>query len=353
MISGRTLIGMPIYSLDRGEKIGTVKNLIFDPDQKKVLGLALHEGSLFRKPEIIPFDHIENIGPDAVVLKRGLPAMASEEEFEPDLLKESFNLTGKRVVTEKGHLLGTVYDLEIDEQTGEVLGIAVTRGLFQDTAEGKKFLGYDHIDQIGPHAIVVSEAALEALSNQTGGLAATYQSVKEAGVESLDRVRGKSGAVGATAREKKEVWGKTAQDRIGMLRTRSQSGLEHGRRKASAFWASLAEEWERLRLKAEAYFAWLHEQFLQRRIKEAVGRRISRTLLDPSDNVILLQGEMITYGAVQRAREAGVLDPLLHSVVKENFFALRRKETESASEEVFSKRPSPPTHREERLQRSA
>ncbi|MBI3804373.1 MAG: PRC-barrel domain-containing protein [Nitrospirae bacterium] len=352
MISGRALIGRPIYSLDRGEKIGEVKNLILDPSQRKVIGLVLKEGGLLRKPQIIPFENVENIGPDAIVLKRGRP-IGTSEPFDPQFLKESFNLTGKKVMSEKGHDLGTVYDLEIDAQTGEVLGVDITQGLFQDTAEGKKYLDYGHIKQIGRHAVVISEEGLGAVSTQKGGLAATYQNIKEAGAESLERARGRSGLWGTTAREKKDSWGKSAQEQIEQLRIRSQSGFERGRRNASRFQGALSEELERIRLKTEAYFAWLHERRLHYRIKEAVGRRVARTILDPLDNVILQQGEMITYRAVQQAKESDMLDVLLDSVVKENFFALRRKETESASAEVFSKRPSPPTQKEDRLQRSA
>ncbi len=364
MISGRALIGMPIYSLDRGEEIGEVENLIFDPDRRKVIGFVLEEGGLFRSPQVIPFESIESIGSDAIVLKRGAPLDLPPEEVDPKELKESFNLTGKKVLSERGQEIGTVYDLEIDEQTGTVTGIEVRRGIFQDTAEGKKRIGFDYIQQVGKDAIIVSEAALEALASQKGGLSATYQNLKESGtatyqsvkdssVESLERVRGKSGAFGTTAREKRESWGKTAQQRMEQMKERSRTGLHRSKSEASRFWEDLRIGLERFRTRAEGYFDWLGSRILQRRIEQAVGRRVSRTILDPSDHIILQQGEMITYNAIQRAKEAGVLEILLDSVVKENRDALRRKETQSVAEEIFSKRPPPPAQGEEKLQRSA
>lgn len=365
MISGRELIGMPIFSLDRGEEIGEVENLIFDPDQRKVVGFVLEEGGLFRSPEVIPFESIESIGPDVIVLKRGESLKTFSDEIDPkQVKKEGFNLTGRKVISDRGHEIGTVYDLEINEQTGAVTGIEVRRGLFQDTAEGKKRIDFEYIQQIGKDAIIVSETALEALAAQKGGLSATYQSVKESGaatyqsvkessVESLERVRGKSGTLGTTAREKKESWGKTAQQRMEEMRERSRSGLDRGRSEASRFWEDLRTGFERFRRRAEDYFAWLRNRLLQRRIEQAVGRRVSRAILDPSDDVILNQGEMITYIAIRRAKEAGVLEILLDSVVKENIFALRRKETQSAAEEIFAKRPPPPAQTDERLQKSA
>jgi hypothetical protein len=50
------------------------------------------------------------------------------------------------------------------------------------------------------------------------------------------------------------------------------------------------------------------------RIKRALGRPVTRVILDSQDNVILNTGEVITNQAVRRARSAGVLDILLDSV---------------------------------------
>jgi hypothetical protein len=50
------------------------------------------------------------------------------------------------------------------------------------------------------------------------------------------------------------------------------------------------------------------------RIKRALGRPVTRVILDSQDNVILNTGEVITNQAARRARVAGVLDILLDSV---------------------------------------
>ena len=56
------------------------------------------------------------------------------------------------------------------------------------------------------------------------------------------------------------------------------------------------------------------EEAEERRIKNAVGRPVTRVILDPQDNVILNVGEIITHQAVERSRAVGVLDMLLSSV---------------------------------------
>jgi hypothetical protein len=52
----------------------------------------------------------------------------------------------------------------------------------------------------------------------------------------------------------------------------------------------------------------------QEQIKRALGRPVTRVILDSQDNVILNTGEVITNQAIRRARAADVLDILLDSV---------------------------------------
>lgn len=55
----------------------------------------------------------------------------------------------------------------------------------------------------------------------------------------------------------------------------------------------------------------------ERRINAALGRPVTRVILDRQDNVILNLGELITHRAVEEARSAGVLPVLLDSVYAE------------------------------------
>ncbi len=378
MIRGRALIGMPVFSLDQGKEVGELKNLIFDPVQRRVIGLILREGGLFRRPEILPYEEIEAIGPDAVVLRRQPEEATVTSRISDQDVKESFNLTGRKVLSEEGHNLGTIYDLYINEGTGEVFGFELTQGIFRDTSTGKRYVAYDHIRNIGEDAVIIdAEGAMEVLS-QKGGLARTYESmkdagnetlekardtlqtVKESGVESLEKAREKSENLSLRAREKGEVmtgrlrekkdaWGASTQESLTDMRIKSREQMERGKRQASHFWGKISTDLERGYQQTKTYFQKLREQIENHRIEQALGRRVSRTILDPSDQVILQQGDMITHQAVRRAREVGALDRILDSVVKENRLLLRRKETESAGEALFSKRPILPGEKGERL----
>jgi hypothetical protein len=61
-----------------------------------------------------------------------------------------------------------------------------------------------------------------------------------------------------------------------------------------------------------------HEQTKKRlsAISDAIGRPVSKVILDRDDNVILNLGDIVTHQAIQRAHEAGGLDSLLSSVYR-------------------------------------
>lgn len=59
------------------------------------------------------------------------------------------------------------------------------------------------------------------------------------------------------------------------------------------------------------------EQQEEKRIRDALGRPVTRVILAPDDTIILNVGEIITHKAIEAARMGGVLDILLDSVSKE------------------------------------
>jgi hypothetical protein len=53
---------------------------------------------------------------------------------------------------------------------------------------------------------------------------------------------------------------------------------------------------------------------VDRRVKDALGRPVTRVILDGNDNIILNTGDIVTNHAIQAARQAGVLDILIDSI---------------------------------------
>ncbi|MCC5630733.1 PRC-barrel domain-containing protein [Nostoc sphaeroides CHAB 2801] len=72
--------------------------------------------------------------------------------------------------------------------------------------------------------------------------------------------------------------------------------------------------WQALKQKAEMLQKRSTRAMRKQRIELALGRPVTRVILDPEDNVILNVGELITHCAVRQAEEGGVLNILLSSV---------------------------------------
>ncbi|MEH2206572.1 MAG: PRC-barrel domain-containing protein [Nostoc sp.] len=82
---------------------------------------------------------------------------------------------------------------------------------------------------------------------------------------------------------------------------------------------SIAQEnlntfWQALKAKAEKLQGRSRRAMKNQRIEQALGRPVTRVILDPEDNVILNVGELITHRAVSQAETSGVLNILLSSV---------------------------------------
>ncbi|WDD30631.1 PRC-barrel domain-containing protein [Nostoc sp. UHCC 0926] len=83
--------------------------------------------------------------------------------------------------------------------------------------------------------------------------------------------------------------------------------------------ANVAQEnlntfWQALKQKAAMLQRRSTRAMRKQRIELALGRPVTRVILDPEDNVILNVGELITHSAVRQAEESGVLNILLSSV---------------------------------------
>ncbi|MEH2164216.1 MAG: PRC-barrel domain-containing protein [Nostoc sp.] len=86
------------------------------------------------------------------------------------------------------------------------------------------------------------------------------------------------------------------------------------RGQASVAQKNLNTFWQALKDQAEKLQGRSTRALKKQRIEQALGRPVTRVILDPQDNVILNVGELITHRAVRQAEESGVLNILVSSV---------------------------------------
>ena len=94
----------------------------------------------------------------------------------------------------------------------------------------------------------------------------------------------------------------------------ASQGAETVKEQAVGLWDSIKEKAAELTGNAQEKKAEYDAAAEQKKINNALGRPVTRVILDPQDHVILNTGDLITHAAIDRSRDAGVLEVLLDSV---------------------------------------
>ena len=365
MRKGKRLIGRPILSLTDGVKVGTVKDIILGPENDQVVGLLTDEGGLLNSARIVPHAEISSFGRDAVVVNSTGSVVPVDQT--PDIkriIDRGTSLIGIKVFTDTGEAQGSVNDVYFDEADGRVTALEITGGTISTFANGMRNLPVDDILRTGPEVLFVRPETAEEMALQRTGLAGAVADAKD-----------KAGEAGAKAGDTVGEWGDSASQAAGDARPEDQLvgrrtgrdieddqgavlvpggrvltqadvqrardagkthelfvavGAEHldtsraeltdaagtAGDKAAGLWDSFTRKLGEM---TDATGTRVDEEQTKRRlaqIEDAVGRPVTKVILDLQDNVVLDLGDIITHRAVQQAHEAGALDSLLGSVYK-------------------------------------
>jgi len=124
LVRATELAGLPVVSIAEGEAVADVKDVLYSPDEGRLLGFTLNKRGFLRGPmkEVLPMSGVAGIGRDAVMVadadvceeKGGLAAEAQSSA--------SRNVVGNDVLSDAGHRLGKVTDIVVAVDGGEVLG---------------------------------------------------------------------------------------------------------------------------------------------------------------------------------------------------------------------------------------
>jgi sporulation protein YlmC with PRC-barrel domain len=128
MIRASGLYGRGVVDLDTAERVGCVDEIIVDPYGPGIAGYVVScERTLFgkRKRVIVSMDAIHAIGPDALTMRSvGTP---DYQTAHLDALPRLSELTGRRMISFGGRLLGSIEDALIDEGDGRIIGYPLER----------------------------------------------------------------------------------------------------------------------------------------------------------------------------------------------------------------------------------
>lgn len=135
----RELKGRPVLDVAEAREVAKVEAVVVDPDARRVVGLRVKG----ERP-LLPLESVRAFGPDAVTVDGADALRLPRPGAEQRAIEGSLDPLGRLVLGDDGTELGTVDDLEADDD-GTVRSLTVG-GV---AVEGERLLG------IGSYAVVV------------------------------------------------------------------------------------------------------------------------------------------------------------------------------------------------------
>lgn len=151
MRKGRELIGLPILQSISGQRLGEVQDLVLDPINNAVSGFLIDKGNWFRSPRQVSVQSVLKVNGDEIKVENGLP-------FEYDRSQPLISsLSGKKVATSGGKIIGSIQDIILDESCFRLTGYEISDGLISDLVSGRAIIHTPNIITQSDHVVVVDD----------------------------------------------------------------------------------------------------------------------------------------------------------------------------------------------------
>jgi len=142
MIRFSDISGNPVMDTSTATAVGKVQAPIIDPVVQRVVGFRVKQSK--GSGDVVLWDALAGIGPDALTVDSAGRLGPPSPELKARAGRK-FDLLGRIVLSENGHELGKVKDVEFDPADGRVTSL-----LLKDAfVDGERLLG------IGSYAVVV------------------------------------------------------------------------------------------------------------------------------------------------------------------------------------------------------
>lgn len=150
------LTGLAVVAMAEGTKLGRVDDVLIGTEGLRLVALLIGGAG---QAGAIPFEDIERIGPDAVIVATGRVVRAINAGDAFSKLPGLNALKKLRVVDATGTLVGTVGGVEFDPATGRVLSLTVQKGGVMGLGVTTTAVSADAIRSVGPELITLGTDA--------------------------------------------------------------------------------------------------------------------------------------------------------------------------------------------------
>ena len=170
--------GLPVVTVTGGEDVAEVRDVIYDPEAGRLVGLTLNKRGFFsgRRREVLPAEAIHSIGRDAVMIVDD-SSLTHPEDAPDDIVHpaKERNVIGDDVLTEGGRSLGVVRDLALlVGSAGEVVGYQIEK-----PGGGRGYIPLPAQLAVSGQALVVPDVTEEFVRDDLVGLGAAVDDFRD------------------------------------------------------------------------------------------------------------------------------------------------------------------------------
>jgi len=163
------VIGLPVICVDNGKKVGSVTDVFFNPENRKVLAFLVDSASSGRSKYAILLKNVRSLGNDALIID-SKKVLMKVKPLKRSILTGNGKLTDMRVYSRKGDYFGLVKDILFNYETGDIEAVKVSNGLISDIIEGRDLIPLFGKVEFSEEIILINREAVEEISNTGGGL---------------------------------------------------------------------------------------------------------------------------------------------------------------------------------------
>lgn len=191
MKKSQEIIGLPVFSVLDGKKIGQVKDLVINPEEGKLDFILVSNGSWYSGARVLPYKAVMGIGLHAVTTESdSLMTNISETASAHSLLQRNIEIKGNKVLTNRGNLIGIVIEYEVDETTGKVTQLEYRTAQDESVVE---YIDAGMVLTYGMDVIVIKEDAVGSSPTSGGPSREAYQAAEpiinpEPAVETVEAI---------------------------------------------------------------------------------------------------------------------------------------------------------------------
>lgn len=163
------IIGLPIISISDGIEVGRVKNVITNAAKGAIDYLVVDSGIQILSAKIIPTVNILGIGEYAVTIENEEAINdLSKIPAAIELLQKNIQVSGTKVLTKKGRLIGEVGDIYVDENDNcNILGLEYIADI---THKKIRIIPRTSVITLGKNLVVVTENVESTLLDKPGDI---------------------------------------------------------------------------------------------------------------------------------------------------------------------------------------